>query len=561
MADCRHVSKELMPQIKSFKNFLYIVWKHLNLPDPTPVQYDIADYLQYGPRRKTVCAFRGIGKSWITSAYVIWRLYNDPTLNIMVVSASKDRADAFTTFTKRLIHEIPMLNHMIPADNQRDSMIAFDIGGAPASHAPSVRSVGVMGQMTGGRADEIIADDVEVPNNSDTVVMRQKLSERVKEFDAILKPGGKITYLGTPQCEDSLYNALMSRGYEKRIWPAECPNANYLAEYSNQLAPWVLKTIEENKLVEGDPLEPSRFHRDELAERRASYGNSGYALQFMMDTALSDANRYPLKLSDLVVMDVDPFKAPTNIVWTNDPNRAINDLPSVGMGKDKYYYPASNTENFIPYDGAVMAIDPSGRGKDKTAWCVVKQLGGNLWLTAQGQLDGGYDDETLFYLARMAKAQQVNEIIIESNFGDGMFTELFKKILNQVYMCAVEEVRHSTQKEARIIDTLEPILNQHRLIVDRKIIEKDYQEFSSDKTFSFRLFFQLTRMTRDRGAVLHDDAADCLAMAVSYWVEQMSLDSLQREKQRHEEFLDKLHEDFLTGHQLATPRTNSWIRR
>jgi hypothetical protein len=170
------------------------------------MQYDIADYLQYGPRRKIITAFRGIGKSWITSAYVIWRLLNDPSLNIMVVSASKDRSDAFTTFTKRLIAEIPMLSHLQPRDNQRDSMVAFDVGPAPAAHAPSVRSVGVMGQMTGGRADEIIADDVEVPNNSDTVTMRMKLSERVKEFDAILKPGGKITYLGTPQCEDSLYN-------------------------------------------------------------------------------------------------------------------------------------------------------------------------------------------------------------------------------------------------------------------------------------------------------------------------------------------------------------------
>lgn len=550
-----------MAEIKSFKNFLFIVWKHLNLPDPTPVQYDIADYLQFGPRRKIITAFRGIGKSWITSAYVIWRLYNDPTLNMLVVSASKDRADAFTTFTKRLIHEIPMLQHMIPADHQRDSMIAFDIGGAPASHAPSVRSVGIMGQMTGGRADEIIADDVEVPNNSDTVTMRMKLSERVKEFDAILKPGGKITYLGTPQCEDSLYNILRSRGYEKRIWPAEVPSDEYLAEYSDQISPWVLEQVEGRNLPAGDPLEPTRFHKMELAERRASYGNSGYALQFMLDTSLSDANKYPLKLSDLVIMDVDPFKAPTQVVWTNDPHRAVQDLPSVGMGKDRYYYPASTTDAFIPYDGAVMAIDPSGRGTDKTAYCVLKQLGGNLWLTAQGQLDGGYDDETLLHLARVAKQQQVNEIIIESNFGDGMFTELFKKILFRVYPCQVEEVRHHTQKEARIIDTLEPIFNQHRLIVDRKIIEKDYQEFSTDKTHHYRMMFQLTRMTREKGAVLKDDAADCLAMAVAYWVEQMSLDDRQREQQRHEEYLDQLHEDFMVGHQLAKPKNSSWIAR
>lgn len=552
-----------MQEIKSFKNFLYLVWKHLNLPDPTPVQYDIADYLQFGTRRKIICAFRGIGKSWITSAYVVWRLYNDPTLNLLVVSASKDRSDAFTTFTKRLIHEIPLLHGLKPRPElgHRDSMVAFDVGNSPAAHAPSVRSVGVFGQMTGGRADEIIADDVEVPNNSDTVTTRMKLAERVKEFDAILKPGGKITYLGTPQCEDSLYNELRSRGYEKRIWPAEVPDDEYMAEYHDQISPWVEEFKNKHHLNVGEPLEPTRFNMMELAERRASYGNSGYALQFMLDTALSDEHKYPLKLSDLVVMDVDKTQAPTTVIWTNDPQRAIADLPSVGMGRDKYYYPLSTSETFIPYDGSIMAIDPAGRGTDKTAYVVLKQLGGNLWMTAQGQLDGGYADEVLLHLAKVAKDQQVNEIVVESNFGDGMFTELFKKVLNRVYPCTIEEVRHHIQKEKRIIDTLEPIMNQHRLIVDRKIIENDYRMFNSDKTFMYRMFYQMTRMTREKGAVLKDDGIDCLAMAVAYWVEQMSLDQQDREEQRKEEHRDQMYEDFLENNGFIEKVSPNFIRK
>ena len=550
-----------MNEIKSFKNFLYIVWNHLNLPDPTPIQYDIADYLQYGPRRKIITAFRGIGKSWITSAYVLWKLYNDPTLNIMVVSASKDRSDAFTTFTKRLIHEIPLLEHMIPKDNQRDSMIAFDVGPAPASHAPSVRSVGVMGQMTGGRADEIIADDVEVPNNSDTVTMRLKLAERVKEFDAILKPGGQITYLGTPQCEDSLYNELTKRGYEKRIWPSEVPNDEYLTEYEYHIAPYVQKVIDEQSLVEGDPLEPLRFNRMELEERRISYGPSGYALQFMLDTSLSDSNKYPLKLADLIVMDVNIDKAPGTVVWTNEPQKAIQDIPCVGMGKDRYYMPAHTSDTWVPYDGSLMAIDPAGRGKDKTAYCVIKHLNGNLFVTAQGQLDGGYNDDVLMHLSKIAKQHSVNEVIIESNFGDGMFTELFKKVIRKYHPVAIEEVRHNTQKERRIIDTLEPVMAGHRLIVDRKIIERDYREFPDEKTFAYRLFYQMTRMTKERGAVLHDDAIDCLAIGVAYWVEQMSLDQQERETHRQNEMLEEQHQEFIENHLWGKPQSNSWITK
>jgi hypothetical protein len=202
--------------LSDFRKFLYVVWKHLNLPDPTPVQYDIARAIQHGDKRMVVEAFRGVGKSWITSAYVVFLLYMNPQLNILVVSASKNRADDFTTFTLRLIKEMPILTHLIPKDDQRQSKISFDVRPAAASHAPSVKSVGITGQLAGSRADVIISDDAEVPNNSQTQGMRDKLSESVKEFDAILKPNGRIIYLGTPQNQESLYNKLPDRGYKRQ---------------------------------------------------------------------------------------------------------------------------------------------------------------------------------------------------------------------------------------------------------------------------------------------------------------------------------------------------------
>ena len=179
-------------ELKDFRNFLYLTWKHLNLPDPTPTQYDIAEYVDNGPRRCCIQAFRGVGKSWITSAYVCHQLLLNPSMNILVVSASKTRSDDFSTFTLRLINEMPILKHLIPREEQRSSKIAFDVGPAPAAHAPSVKSVGITGQLTGSRADLIVADDVESLNNSLTQVMRDKIQETIKEFDAVLKPDGRI---------------------------------------------------------------------------------------------------------------------------------------------------------------------------------------------------------------------------------------------------------------------------------------------------------------------------------------------------------------------------------
>ncbi len=150
--------------------------------------------------------------------------------------------------------------------------------------------------------------------------------------------------------------------------------------------------------------------------------------------------------------------------------------------------------------------------------------------------------------------------MVESNFGDGMFTELFKKVLGRIYPCPIEEVRQHVQKELRIIDTLEPIMNQHRLIVDRKIIERDYREFANEKDHHFRLFYQMTRMNKEKGALVHDDGIDCLAMAVQYWIDQMSLDQDEQDKLYNDEKKQQQYEDFLENHSLNhNPTKNSWI--
>ena len=502
--------------------FAYIVWKHLNLPEPTRVQYDIAQYLQHGPRRSVIEAFRGVGKSWLTSAFVCWLLLNNPQLKILVVSASKERADAFSNFVKRLIHEIPALQHLAPQAGQRDSVIAFDVGPATPDHSPSVKSVGITGQITGSRADVLIADDVEVPNNSATQMMRDKLSEAVKEFDAILKPGGRIIYLGTPQTEMSLYNQLPERGYEVRIWPALYPELNQVIKYQGRLAPMITLALEQDASQVSMPTDPKRFSEEDLMERRASYGKAGFALQFQLDTSLSDADRYPLKVGDLIVQNLNPTMGHLKVAWAAAPELTINDLPNVALTGDRYYRPMWHSDEMNEYTGAVMSIDPSGRGKDETGYAVVKALAGNLFVTAAGGISGGYEESTLEALAKIAKANQVKYIIIEANFGDGMFTQLIKPILTRIYPCTVEEVKHSTQKEARIIDTLEPVMTGHRLIVDQRVIQKD---FDTAPDVKYSLFYQMTRLTRDRGALIHDDRLDALAIAVAYWTETMARDN------------------------------------
>lgn len=526
-----------------FRYFLVVVWRHVNLPDPTPAQLDIAEYMQHGSKRRVIEAFRGVGKSWMAAAYVLWLLRNDPQKKVMVVSASKTRADDFSQFCLRLIKEMPLLQCLEPdREEQRAASNRFDVRPAIPDQSPSVKSVGIFGQLTGSRADLILSDDVEVPNTSWSVGMREKLLTAVGEFNAILKPGGEIMFLGTPQTEESIYNKLRQRGYDCRIWPARYPDKP--EKYGGALAPIIEEVCLEQK---GKPTDPRRFSEFDLMEREASYGRSAFALQFQLDTSLSDKERFPLRLSDLIVMEVSDH-APEKIVWSSGVDYRITDLPSVGFAGDYYHRPAYIHGDWLPFQGCVMFIDPSGRGSDETAYAVVAHLNGNLFLLDCGAFRDGYSDEVLTEIAKAAKRSSVNLIILEDQFGQGMLENLLKPHLQAHHPCSIETVRSNVQKERRIINALEPVMNQHRLIVGRSVIEKDVkgrEDEAIERQLAYQLFHQLTHITTDRNCLQHDDRLDALAGAIQYWNESLAIDEDLAIRERKDELWDLEIEAFL----------------
>jgi hypothetical protein len=137
-----------------------------------------------------------------------------------------------------------------------------------------------------------------------------------------------------------------------------------------------------------------------------------------------------------------------------------------------------------------------------------------------------------------------------------MFTQLIKPVLGRIYPCTVEEVKHSTQKEARIIDTLEPVMSTHRLIFDQRIIQKD---FDTAKDVKYSLFYQMTRITRERGALAHDDRLDALAIAVAYWVESMARDNDKAVHEIRSTALDRELKRFMGNVLGARPRPKGWM--
>ena len=542
---------------KDFVVFLHVLWRALNLPKPTRCQVDMSRTLQnHGHRRFILQAFRGIGKSFILCAFVVWTLWNDPQKKILIVSASKERADANSIFVKRIISMLPFLSHMKPKADQRDSVLSFDVGLAKPDHSPSVKSAGITGQITGSRADLILADDIETPNNSATQLARERIGELVKEFDAILKPEGIIIYLGTPQCEMTLYRELEGRGYVTTIWPARYPRdmADRMT-YGDRLAPMLADEFNEDPAgYSWTPCDPIRFDDTDLRERELSYGKAGFALQFQLNPNLSDAERYPLRLRDFIVAELDTKSAPLAYQWLPNPSNAAQNVTAVGLKGDMFHGYHTADKRTSNYTSKILVIDPSGRGKDETGYCILYFLNGYIYLMETGGFRGGYDDPTLEKLAKKAKQWKVNEVLVEGNFGDGMFLKIFSPVLMKHQKCSLIETKSKGQKEVRIADTLEPALGAHRIVVTPYAINNDYQtarDTDGKLDVKYSMFYQLTRLTRDRGSLAHDDRLDAFAIGVAHFLEYLERDA--------QNGIDELTEDWLME-QLDEERIHSKMK-
>lgn len=165
-------------------------------------------------------------------------------------------------------------------------------------------------------------------------------------------------------------------------------------------------------------------------------------------------------------------------------------------------------------------------------------------------------------LTSIAKTNKVNLILVESNFGDGMFTELLKPYLMREYPCTTEEVRHNIQKERRIIDTLEPVLCQHRLVIDVGVIKNDYEStkaYASEKALQFSLIWQLSRISRAKGSLHHDDRLDALSMAVGFWVDKMAQDADRKMAIHKDRMMDEELERFMEHAIGRRPQGETWM--
>ena len=504
--------------LRDFRAFCGYVWGQVfGLPSISPYQNDICDYLQKLPEfpdginRGQIQAHRGAGKSYLTAALAVWHGYWHPDDKILVVSSTARRAEEFCSLSKQIIRSCDIFAHMAPrlgsegsitGRDQTDNAAAFDFGHVTKpSKDPSIVAYGVSATMTGTHPDVIIADDIETMENGLTAGGRDKLMAKVHEFESLIQPKGQIIILGTPQSSESIYIQLKD-SHPIRRWPAEYPDPENTTSTAH-VSPWIMDSVEKNPGLIGEPTHPERFDQAALEVKKKQTGMTVYTLQMLIDTSLADEARYPLKLKDLVVMDLDPNVCNARIVWGTTKTEEKK-WPHPGLEGDRMYGPAFIDPQMVEYDRKVMVIDPAGSGGDETAYCIAASMGGMLFLLDVGGYQDGNHPTTLTKLAKKARQFGVNDVYVEANFGDGAFAQLLMPIMAEVNgPTSITDFKVTARKEDRILDSMEPILFNHRLVIDTRV--------AKNHTF----LYQYSHIQRRRGSLKHDDQIDVVAAAVA----------------------------------------------
>lgn len=529
-------------QLRDFRNFLALCFEEHGLGTPTIRQYELAHFLQHGDgtpaadHKLMVQGYRAIGKSTIGSAiFPAWLLFWWTQTEIILLSASESKAKDNCNFARQLFSTVSVLRPLEPRQGSRDSTLAFNVHGKIPTLDPSVHAIGLMGQITGFHADALILDDIEIKNNSETPASRERIELRSRDIAGMCKPNALRLMIGTPQTEDTIYQKAPSRGYTVRLWPAEYPDRALASRMGSQLAPTIRAEVEADPKLIGQPTDPERTTTAVLQDRLIEFGSAGYDREFKLDTSRSDAERFPLRLADLVVMDVNAELAPESVVWASSNDLIRVDVPCLGRDGDRFHAPMRLQGEWLPYTGSAMAVDPAGRGRDEAAWCVVKILNGQIFVVGMGAYLDGF--EALPLIARAAHEHRPNVILTE-DYGGGSYAALLEGALREVaYPCQVELITQTRRKEERIIRTLEPIMARHKLIVDAGVLRRDVETARArggETWIYYSLAHQLTRLADTKDCLVHDDRVDALAMAVEAFAPQVELSPERRMKEREE---------------------------
>lgn len=480
---------------KDFRPFLWLCFQTMGF-EPYDIQYEAANWLATSGDRVVFSCMREFGKTITIAAYICWKLDMDNDYLFVVQCANSEKAESIVRLVKQLLLATPELQYLYPGKDDINSATKFDVATKTAvTRDASVSAYGAATQIAGTHVHEVIADDLETRENSLTDLRQERLLELIREYEDLLfsdKPGCRVIIIGTPQTQESIYFKLMDIGYEMMRLPSRYPDLSN--EYVDSLAPWLLKELLENPDLAGSPTFPERKSEEFLVKKEMLQGQLRFSLQELLDPSLADASKYPLKLCNLIVYDSDLSSFPAKLRWSNAQQYRLP-LPNPGTKGDGFYEPQWMDSQFVNFVERIMWVDPSGSGTDEVAWSIGFGVPGYIYIPEVGGRQDAFSELTYQAMAMAAKKYQVQTVYVEPNNGGGAYRksmeEPFRKLNVQANL--VDDKWTTGQKEPRIIDTLLPVIGQHRLVISKSVAE----DHIWGHQFSHLLYI--------RGCLPHDD--------------------------------------------------------
>lgn len=541
--------------------------------DVTEVQADIGAYIaDTSIPKKCVMAQRGEAKSTIAIARALHRIVEAPVSRVLIVSAAGNFANTLSYAIVKSIMSWERLSYLKPDKNAGDrtsTSEGFDVHYSlrGVDKQPSIKAVGITGQLPGNRADLLISDDVEVGTNSRTAGARDVLLEATKEYSAICTHG-EILYLGTPQSRDSIYNTLPGRGFDVRIWPGRFPSVEEEERYGGALAPLIKRMMAEDPSLrtgwglcgtKGRSTDLGRYSEQDLIDKFLDYQEHGFQLQFMLDTSLADALRQQLKLADLIVFAGGSDSAPDMMHWSGMPRHRV-DLPNdfYMLPAPAMYGPADVSDTWVNFDRKLAFLDPAGGGKDESAIVVTSNVGPYIHVIGLLAYRGGQTEENVEAAVKFLVDIGCTSLEIEDNMGHGTVPALFRSELRRQEASFEIFGSYATgQKELRILDRLFSVSTRHRIVIHQSVIDED-NRLAKMHGADYGMLLQYEKITPERGSLVHDDRLEALAGSIQRHVQALSAD----EETETERRLEQQYKDFMAD-PMGTAKviTSSTARR
>ncbi len=426
----------------------------------------LADYKNWENNTGLIQVFRGAAKSTIVGLWITWMLTQNPELRFLILSADKKTATKITTDIASIIGRHPFAKHLHGKENTWRSDILV-VEGSTDGRNPSVTSWGVMSNITGGRADVIVYDDVEVPKNSRTEAEREKLREKLDEPTHILVPGGTELFVGTPHSFDSIYTEVEGTSGKEEPFRSGC---------SSIKIPVMSDVQGDFPDFTGTPVWPDRFSLAEIKKKQDGSSTKGHFLsQYLLQ---------PYNPED-TVLDPSLISIYSHQLEVHESNGSV--LARISdrrvMGVTAFWDPSMAK---LSTDDSVLAI-------------VYSTEDGHYFIHRAQKVLGDADEQCNEVIA-LLKEHQVSHVVIETNGVGGFLPAIFRK--------AAEGSGVTCEGKATTQNKLEKIMHAYETRLAGGYLHASAQVMNSP----FRT--QLRDFNHRSAGRAKDDFIDAVAMAI-----------------------------------------------